>query len=232
LEAQTRETAVVVADLFTKMESTVDAYGPGAIKVTRRVEGTAFFPGGIGLWRTLEPWGVAPLLFPRSPLMILGHNFDKVAGLEASSQRGIELMNGATWKILRRYLEAAMVEPSDCFFTNVFVGLQPIKATGPMMASEKYEEQCRTFLHEQIKIVRPFLVVTLGVPAAEQYNLSGCIAPVVSLDHPYYAYAKGCHSKECTAIVAHNASKLKGALGKGDRAAGGQSRIGQDDRLI
>ncbi len=70
MEAQTRETAVVVADLFTKMECTVDAYGPGAIKVARRVEGTAFFPGGVGLWRTLEPWGVAPLLFPRSPLSL------------------------------------------------------------------------------------------------------------------------------------------------------------------
>ncbi len=84
-------TSAVAADLFIKMESTVTAYGPGAVKVHRQVDGTAFFPGGIGLWRGLEPHGEAPLNFPSQPIMVLGHNFDKVAGLEASWTRGIEL---------------------------------------------------------------------------------------------------------------------------------------------
>jgi uracil-DNA glycosylase len=94
--------------------------------------------------------------------MILGHNFDKVAGLEASCNRGIELMNGATWLVLLRYLDAAIVVKQDCFFTNVFVGLQPLKSPGKMVAGEKYYEQCRAFLHRQIARVRPRLVATLG----------------------------------------------------------------------
>ena len=140
MEEQLEETSVVVADLFEKMESTVTAYGPGAVKVHRRVDGTAFFPGGIGLWRGLDPQGAAPSHFPRRPIMILGHNFDKVAGLEASWKRRIEVMGGATWLILQRYLETAKADMLECFFTNVFVGLQPVKSPGKMIASADYCE--------------------------------------------------------------------------------------------
>jgi hypothetical protein len=91
-----RDTQAVVSELFASMETHVNAFGAGALKVTRRIEGTAFFPGGIGLWRTTVPFGVAPRYFPQRPIMILGHNFDKVAGLEASYRRGIELMDGPT----------------------------------------------------------------------------------------------------------------------------------------
>ena len=87
MEEKLEATAVVVADLFERMESTVTAYGPGAVKVHRRVDGTAFFPGGIGLWRGLEPYGDALPNFPRRPIMILGHNFDKVSGRVLSRQQ-------------------------------------------------------------------------------------------------------------------------------------------------
>ena len=72
--------------------------------------------------------------------MILGHNFDKVAGLEASWVRGVEVMGGATWLILLRYLEAAKVNKLDCFFSNVFVGLQPVKSPGKVAAGKEYFE--------------------------------------------------------------------------------------------
>jgi len=121
MKRQLKESAVVVADLFREMELTVTAYGPGAVRVGRVINGTAFFPGGTGLWRGVQPRGESPSYFPASPVMVLGHNFDKVAGHEGSCKRGIELMNGPTWHVLLRYLERAGVEPSDCFFTNVFV---------------------------------------------------------------------------------------------------------------
>jgi hypothetical protein len=208
------KTDAVVNDLFNEMESTVTSYGPGAIKATLRVNGTAFFPGGIGLWRGLEKHGPIPSYFPSCPVMILGHNFDKVAGLEASCKRGVELMNGSTWRILRRYLEAANVDKSDCFFTNVFVGLQPIRSLGEMVADEDYKKQCRTFLHKQISRIKPRLVATIGLPAAEQYALSGCSAPVVELRHPSYACAKGSDGEQCASIVALEAAKLRNTLDK------------------
>lgn len=212
MEMRLEETSVVVADLFKKMESTVTAYGPKAVKVHRRVEGTAFFPGGIGLWRGLEPHGEAPANFPRCPIMILGHNFDKVAGLEASWVRGVEVMGGATWLILLRYLETAKVDKPDCFFTNVLVGLQPVKSPGKVIAAEEYFEQCRAFLHLQIARVKPRVVATLGIRAEEQYRLSGCQTPYVRLAHPMYPFTLGRNGEKCAAIVASEAAKLRKAL--------------------
>jgi hypothetical protein len=212
MQEKAMETADVVANLFTQMEATVSAYGPAAIKLTKRIEGTAFFPGGIGLWQTLKPRGTAPLLFPGAPIMVLGHNFDKVSGFEASRRNGIEPMERGTWLILRRYLQAARVDETDCFFTNVFVGLQPFKAIGEMKAGDLYEEQCRKFLANQIEIVKPRLVATLGKPATTQYALSGIKVPSVSLNHPSYACMKGPGTKECSEIVVSEGAKLRKAL--------------------
>lgn len=212
MEDRLEETPAVVDYLFKKMESTVTAYGPGAVKVHRRVDGTAFFPGGIGLWRGLQPHGDAPSNFPRCPIMILGHNFDKVAGLEASWVRGVEVMGGATWLILRRYLETAKVDKLDCFFTNVFVGLQPVKSPGKVIADKEYFEQCCAFLHQQIARVKPRLVATLGIPAEKQYLLSGCGIPYVALVHPMYPFTLGRDGEGCAAIVASEAAKLRKAL--------------------
>jgi hypothetical protein len=209
---EVEKTTIVVGDLFTKMESSVTAYGSGAVKVHRRVDGTAFFPGGIGLWQGIEPHGDAPSNFPRRPIMILGHNFDKIAGLEASHMRGVEVMGGATWLILRRYLDVAKVDKTDCFFTNVLVGLQPIKSTGEMIADDKYYEQCRAFLRYQIARIKPRLVATLGKPAKEQYLLSGCGCPHIALAHPMYPFTLGRNGEKCAGIVAHEATKLRTAL--------------------
>lgn len=212
MEEQPEKTDVVVSDLFEEMESTITAYGPGAIKAFRRVDGTAFFPGGIGLWRGLEPYGDAPFYFPQSPIMLIGHNFGTVKQLEDSWVCGIEPMNGLTWRILRRYLEMANVAKTVCFFTNVFVGLQPIRSKGEMAASDEYKSQCRTFLHKQIKRVKPCLVAILGIPAAEQYLLSGCKVPFIELYHPSYPCRLGSNGEECASIVASEAAKLERAL--------------------
>jgi hypothetical protein len=44
--------------------------------VDRLIEGTAFFPGGTGLWRGDRYGGPIPEFFPERPVMFLGHNFD------------------------------------------------------------------------------------------------------------------------------------------------------------
>jgi uracil-DNA glycosylase len=93
----------------------------------------------------------------------------------------------------------------------VFVGLQPERALGGVEASDEYRCQCRQFLLEQLRIVEPRLVATLGIPAAQQFALSGATTSVVALDHPYYAYAKGYEGPECAEIVVRNSLKLKHA---------------------
>jgi hypothetical protein len=109
----------IITDLFDEMNRTVTDYGPGALRIDDRIDGTAFFPSGAGLWRGLSDHGQMPTDFPSAPLMILGHNFDKVSAFRASCRRGIELMEGGTWLVLRRCLESARVKPEECFFSNI-----------------------------------------------------------------------------------------------------------------
>jgi hypothetical protein len=210
------EASVVLKDLADEMRAAITAYGPGAIPVTQPVNGTAVHPGGTGLWRGLLPWGENPFYFPSAPVEFLAHNFGTVRSHALSCERGIEPMNGPFWLVLLRYLEEANVDPMDCFFTNVFTGLQPHKAKGEMVASDenkdKYKQQCRDFLCKQVNRVKPRLVAILGTFAAEQYQLSGCKYPYVELDHPLYGYSKGRYGKECASIVTRNAIKLRKAL--------------------
>lgn len=202
----------IITDLFDEMKRRVTDYGTGALKIEDRIEGTAFFPGGVGLWRGLSPYGPIPIDFPSAPLMILGHNFDKVSAFRASCGRGIELMEGGTWLILRRYLESAGVDLEDCFFTNIYVGLQPVSSRGAMEASEVFKEQCRAFLHYQVEKTRPRLIAILGIPAAEQFRLSGCTTSHIELNHPSYAFQCGRNGEKCSRIVVENARKLRNAL--------------------
>jgi hypothetical protein len=81
-----------------------------------------------------------------------------------------------------------------------------------MEASELFKEQCRAFLHYQIKKTKPCLVAILGIPAGEQFHLSGCITPHVELNHPSYAFQCGRDGEKCAGIVADNARKLRVAL--------------------
>ena len=167
------------------MERTVTAYGPGAVKVSGYVDGTSFFPGGSGLWQGPSPHGRLPEFFPEAPVMLLGHNFDSVQGHADSVRRGVERMRQGTWKHVLSYLDkAGGIVPEQCFFTNVFVGLQPIKAEGKMKGSELYERECRNFLAQQIKIVRPRLIATLGITAEEQLKIIRPEVPCVALLHP------------------------------------------------
>lgn len=211
MKVQDEKTSVVVNKLFQEMKDTVTAYGPGAVQVGLRVEGTSFFPAGIGLWRGSEPHGIAPADFPRSPILILGHNWGTVAELERTFRRGIDNMNLPAWRCLPCYLEGSRVDKMDCFFTNVLVGLQPTLANGRMLATEEFYKECRTFLCKQIRIVKPRLVAILGQDAAKQYRKSGCLTPFVELDHPSSACA-GYNAKERVAIIAEQARKLRNAL--------------------
>jgi hypothetical protein len=230
MEEQPEKTEVVIDRLFREMESTVTAYGTGAIQIEaeririgaeRFVDGTSFFPAGIGLWRGDKPHGPAPEYFPQSPIMILGHNWGRARALAVAHRLGWDGRPdgsfGPTWRCLRGYLKAAKhlkadkVDETDCFFTNVFVGLQPRHAVGGMAVTEEFESQCRAFLCKQIEIVKPRLVAILGQDAAPQYRLSGCPTPSVELVHPYFACA-GFNAGSCESIVAREGAKLGAAL--------------------
>lgn len=97
--------------------------------------------------------------------MIVGHNFDSEAGFERSFNRGGENFNGSTWRNLLTFLKQVEISPEWCFFTNAFVGLQPgNRAMGPFAGKQNPEfvYWCQNFLLEQIKIMQPRLILSLG----------------------------------------------------------------------
>src|SRR3954451_23113481 len=104
-------------------------YPAGVVPMSGRISGTAFFPGGSGLWATHAGQPLPPM--PIGGVLVLGHNFDSEAGFADSLARGIERINGPTWGTLRKLFERAGIPMERCFFTNVFMGLKAgAKATG------------------------------------------------------------------------------------------------------
>jgi uracil-DNA glycosylase len=165
-----------------------DADDPESVRrVGEPIDGTAFFPGGHGIWRGRNPHGPLPTYFPDRPVMFVGHNFDKVAGYERSRKRGVEVLGAATWKNLLSYISFAGLDPAECFLTNALMGLQPSKALGKLKTTTLFREQCRTFLSEQIALVQPRLIVALG--AVARADLAGIPAAcdALTLMHPYAA---------------------------------------------
>jgi hypothetical protein len=205
----------VVKDLFATMDSMVTEYDDQAIKIRKRIDGTAFFPGGVGLWRGRHKNDPMPQYFPKAPVAMLAHNFDAELLFNDSVDRGIEKMDEGTWKGLLQYLAISGLNPERCFFTNVFVGLKPgRKSRGPYEGSGEHKKQCRKFLDYQFRRTCPCLVVVLGTPALEQFNMIECPYPYVNLQHPSYASNFGWESEKGQAIVRTNSEKLAYALKK------------------
>ena len=97
--------------------------------------------------------------------MILGHNFDSEAGFHHSLAHEGENLRGATWRNLLGLLREADVSPETCFFTNAYMGLiAGNKAVGvfPGSRDPDYVRRCREFLLEQLRVMQPKVILTLG----------------------------------------------------------------------
>src|SRR5205823_522257 len=96
-------------------------YPRGVVPVHRAVTGTAFFPGGYGLWRRSTESQLPE--FPVERTMVLGQDFDSEAGyLRTLLRDGPE--SNATWRNLLPFLHEVGISPETCFFTNLFMGLR------------------------------------------------------------------------------------------------------------
>jgi uracil-DNA glycosylase len=145
------------------------------IRVPEPIIGTAFFPGGYGLW---NPADSLPLpAFPVGGVMVLGHDFHSEAGYNASFARGHESSTQPTWRNLLPVLERSGISPTECFFTNVFMGLRAGTGTTgefPGARNADFVDHCQKFLLSQIRALRPTLIVTLGIKAPE---ILGALSP-------------------------------------------------------
>lgn len=154
-----------VSLLFESLR-TVEPYPRGVVPVPERLPGTAFFPGGMGLWHTQD----VPPPMPVGGVMVLGHDFYSEAGFRRFAAKRGESTRGPTWRNLLALLERVGVGPERCFFTNAYMGLREgSQNTGrfPGARDPGFVERCRAFLGKQIRAQEPRLILTLGshVPA-------------------------------------------------------------------
>jgi hypothetical protein len=168
IETQVAEGTVCskrIENLFWAMDEIVapDLHPSSVVRILARIGGTAFFPGGCGLF--LEGRELDKVHFPSGGVMVLGHNLDSEAGFRQSLLRGKEKLNGGTWRSLVSILKSAAVPLEQCFFTNAFMGLcsgnDSFRYRG--RDDERFRAACLAFLKVQIGFQRPSLIVTLGL---------------------------------------------------------------------
>lgn len=139
----------------------------------QRIAGTAFFPGGDGVFRDEGDAGRPP--FPHGKVMIVGRDFDTRANFDMAIEgeaHGTSTgeSRDITWNTLLDVLRRAGIAPQDCFFTNAFMGLR----TGGRNTGEihwhrnpAFRSECSAFFAHQLDVVRPILILALGMHVAE-----------------------------------------------------------------
>lgn len=172
----------------------VEPYPPGVLPIQSPIPGTAFFPGGDGLYK--ERGAVE---FPYEGVMVLGHNFDSEKGYTDSLNRGKEKLQGATWGRTLMLLQSSGVDPRFVFYTNFFMGvIEGDRAMGPFPGAEDkdFVRRCQQFLQLQIALMRPRLIITYGL------HIPALIAPL-SPDLEPWKNVKSIMDLDCAAII-HN----------------------------
>lgn len=141
----------------------VEPYPDMVCGIDTMLDVTAFFPGGKGLWNEEESE-----TFPS--ILALGQDFstEKVY-LKMLHDKGSEI-NGPTWRNLRQLFIEANIEFTDCFFSNVFMGLRKTDSmTGkfPGFKDKGFVSRNLNFLLFQIQTIEPKMIITLGKYSAD-----------------------------------------------------------------
>ena len=128
----------------------------------------AFFPGGNGLYK-----GVQATRFPIGGTLILGSNFGCLSGFIDAQGRLLvaDEQGNATWKPLLHSLRSAGIRAGECFFTNAWPflheGESNLGPIGDWVQDQALMTECVGFFEYTFKIMRPRLIIGLGIgPAA------------------------------------------------------------------
>ena len=136
-----------------------------------RIEGTAFFPGGTGLWGAPQN-----RRFPVGGVMVLGNTFDSLEGFRRMLRAGAEIRvdgptswvarTGQTWDRLARLLVDAGIDPRRCWCTNAYPGLIEqrkgnLGSAGVRRGSE-LRAWCDAFFLRSVQLLQPSVILALG----------------------------------------------------------------------
>lgn len=153
--------------LFEKI-SDVEPYPEGVKGVDSMLDITAFFPGGKGLWLEVDT--------DKNPnIMVLGHDFSTVDKFKEMQAEKANDISGPTWRNMIQILAEANIELTDCFFTNVFMGLRDTKSMVgkfPGLKDKAFVDRNIEYLKFQISIIMPQMIITLGKYASELLSVT------------------------------------------------------------
>lgn len=198
-------------DFLFKNIPRFDHYPENVSPVSEMCKTTAFFPGGRGLWLEDGKSDISP------EILVLGQDFSTVDyHKELLSGKGKRDIDFPTWRNLIKLLrDDVRIDLKHCFFSNVFMDLRSSgKMTGrfPGFKDAEYVKRSVDFLLFQIAEIKPEVIITLGMFAADMLsrtgvqelskfrngevlkisdeglklnvNISGNICTVVALEHP------------------------------------------------
>jgi uracil-DNA glycosylase len=162
-----------LSDMLFERHKEVKPYPDSVSPIREMVKGTAFFPGGRGIWLEEETD-----VFPS--ILVLGQDFSTLDEYLKMLHGKSSDLNCPTWKNIIRLFEQAEIDLIDCFFSNVFVGLRETKSMVgkyPGFKDKEFVQKNLDFLEIQIKEIKPKLIITLGIFAPMMLgNLSSDLA--------------------------------------------------------
>lgn len=203
-----RASGIAVArTLWNEIGMMVPPFPPGVSAVPEPIEGTAFFPGGLGLW--MEEVG-RDCDFPTGDCMVVGQDFNTVATYERARQMGSEVGSSPTWRVLIRLLMRFSIRPESCFYTNAYMGLRAAgRETGRFCGARDNEfvNRCVMFFRRQLEVVRPRLILMLGMEPLRVLGprLFGIKAPLtlMACDTFYPRVCLGCDDDAAIVVITH-----------------------------
>jgi hypothetical protein len=176
---------ITIRKLWVEMNETFrTCYPPGVVPVPEPLAGTAFFPGGFGLYAECPP-----------DIMIVGQDFNTIATYEKARHHGSEFDTSTTWRNMKAIFPRLGIPFERCLFTNFFMGLRESGSeTGPFpgIKDPHFVQACARFFERQLETVRPRLIVTLG------------IAPLKLLGKHVFRISTPASLTECTSIYRVN----------------------------
>lgn len=158
----------VVSQLRERLAS-ISPYPKGCVGLDGKptMNGTAFFPGGDGLWKAKQ--GDDPE-FPFGGTLVLGSDFGDEAWFDAQFDNGgtwREETNGATWRGLLNLIDLAGIVRSSLFCTNAWPclreGDEPVKGGIPGARDPEFTQRCVAFFKGTVEMMKPSLIVPLGI---------------------------------------------------------------------
>lgn len=103
--------------------------------------------------------------------MIVGQDFNSEIVYKNAFDRGAEVGISPAWREFPEILHATHISLNQCFFTNLYMelrakGRSEKGALFPGGKGEKvtaFEGRCLTFFKQQLEMVRPKLILVLGL---------------------------------------------------------------------